>query len=38
MKKKIIIGLVITVVISLTAFGAIYAYQGESLILKMSMQ
>jgi hypothetical protein len=28
MKKKIIIGLVITIVISLTAFGAIYAYQG----------
>ncbi len=29
MKKKIIIGLVITVVISLTSFGAIYAYQAE---------
>ncbi|MCJ7689546.1 MAG: hypothetical protein MUO60_09545 [Clostridiaceae bacterium] len=29
MAKKIIIGLVITVVISLTAFGAIYAYQKE---------
>ena len=29
MKKKIIIGLVITMVISLIAFGAIYAYQGE---------
>ena len=29
MKKKIIIGLVITVVISLTSFGAIYAYQGD---------
>ena len=28
MAKKIIIGLVITVVVSLTAFGAIYAYQG----------
>ncbi len=29
MTKKIIIGLVITVVVSLTAFGTIYAYQGE---------
>jgi hypothetical protein len=28
MAKKIMIGLVITVVVSLTAFGAIYAYQG----------
>ena len=33
MKKKIIIGLVITIVISLTSFGAIYAYQRENINL-----
>ncbi len=30
MKKKIIIGIIITVIISLTAFGTIYAYQKET--------
>jgi len=30
MKKKIILGIIITVIISLTAFGTIYAYQKET--------
>ena len=30
MRKKIIIGIIITIVLSLTAFGTIYAYQRES--------
>lgn len=30
MKKKIIIGIIITVILSLTAFGTIYAYQKET--------
>jgi hypothetical protein len=34
MAKKIILGLIITAVISLTSFGAIYAYQKEKLNLE----
>lgn len=34
MVKKIILGIIITVVISLTSFGAIYAYQKEKLNLE----
>ena len=30
MKKKIIIGIIITVILSLTAFGTVYAYQKET--------
>jgi len=36
MKKKIIIGIIITVIISLTAFGTIYAYQKETSKLENS--
>ncbi len=34
MVKKIILGLIITAVISLTSFGAVYAYQKEKLNLE----
>ena len=34
MAKKIILGLIITAVISLTSFGAVYAYQKEKLNLE----
>ena len=34
MAKKIIMGLIITAVISLTSFGAVYAYQKEKLNLE----
>ena len=34
MVKKIVLGLVITAVISLTSFGAVYAYQKEKLNLE----
>lgn len=34
MAKKIVIGLVITAVLSLTAFGAVYAYQKEKVNLE----
>ena len=36
MKKKIIIGIIITVIISLTAFGTVYAYQKETSKLENS--
>ena len=34
MAKKIILGLIITAVISLTSFGAVYAYQKEKINLE----
>ncbi|HAJ95016.1 MAG TPA: hypothetical protein DCP02_02170, partial [Actinobacteria bacterium] len=37
MKKKIIIGIIVTVIISLTAFGTVYAYQKETSKLERSI-